>query len=361
MPAHPLTVTDSDPTKHRFDELGRARLVVVPGLSLAAGIAALCWILGRLVPVVGGPVFGLVVGAAVRQLWLGDRVTSLDAGIKVASHQVLQIAIVVLGLELSITNVAKAGKSAFPVMIGTLAAALLIAVVGGRLIKVRGNLQLLVGVGTAICGASAIAAVSAVVDAAEEEVAYAVATIFSFNIVAVLAYPELGRWMGLSQHAFGLWVGTAVNDTSSVLATATVYGAPAAKYAVVVKLTRSLMIIPICLAVGIHSRRRVNAATGDGTSGCAPRLPWTRMVPPFLLGFIAASLLDTAGLVPTSWDKSLTSLTTFLVTVALSAIGLSLRFGSLRKAGLRPLALGGMLWLTVAGMSLALQAATGLL
>jgi uncharacterized integral membrane protein (TIGR00698 family) len=236
---------------------------------------------------------------------------------------------------------------------------LLAAYVYGRLLGVVGDLRTLIGVGTGICGASAIAAVSPVIEATSTDIGYAVSTIFVFNIAAVLAFPVLGHVLGMSQHSFGLFAGTAVNDTSSVVATATTYGSSATQYAVVVKLVRTLMIIPICVGLGWLADRRKAAATGAAPRVSPRRV--LRLVPWFLIGFVIAALVNTAGVVPASTHESLSNVSLFLVAVALSAIGLSTDVSALRRAGAKPLLLGAMLWITVGAASLGLQTLTGTL
>jgi len=244
-------------------------------------------------------------------------------------------------------------------MLGTLAACLLAAFAYGRWLGIAGDLQTLVGVGTGICGASAIAAVSPVIEASSTDIAYAVSTIFLFNITAVLVFPVVGHALGMSQHAFGLFAGTAVNDTSSVVATATTYGSSAASYAVVVKLVRTLMIIPICVFLGALTARRAAAATGAATGSAMPARRALKLVPWFLIGFIVAAALNSAGAIPAGWHCGLSQASLFLVAVALSAIGLSTDAAGLRRAGARPLLLGAMLWVTVAAASVGLQFLTG--
>ena len=243
---------------------GRRGLALVPGLLACAAIAAVATAVGRLVPVVGAPVCGIVFGVG---LGVVVRKRALDAplqpGVSFASRVVLQLAIVVLGTGLSLAQVAKTGWSSLPVLLGTLALALLAAWGVGRLLGIDGDLRTLIGVGTGICGASAIAATTAVIGAAEADVAYAISTIFAFNVIAVLTYPTLGHLLGLSQHAFGLWSGTAINDTSSVIAAAYTYGHAAGDYGVVVKLTRTLMIIPITIALSVMTRRRATKAAAS--------------------------------------------------------------------------------------------------
>lgn len=338
---------------------------IAPGLLLAVLVALAATELGGFVPIVGAPVFGIVLGLLIGAVLAPQ--PSLRTGLDFAAKPVLQSSIVVLGATLSLRQVARVGLSSLPVMLGTLAVALLGAFVVGRILGVRGDVRLLIGIGTGICGASAIAAVTAVVKPRQEHVAYAIGTIFAYNVAAVLLFPLLGHAWGLSPHAFGLWAGTAVNDTSSVVAAAYSFSAAAGPYAVVVKLTRTLTLIPIAVFLGIRHTRR--AAATDGTEGATvesvdsavesgQRLPWRRIVPLFLFGFLATSALDTVGVVPAPWQSGLTHAGTFLITVALAGIGLSLRWGSIRGAGLRPLLLGGCLWVLVASASLGLQAIT---
>ncbi|MDA8438177.1 MAG: putative sulfate exporter family transporter [Propionibacterium sp.] len=332
----------------------------VPGLVAALALAGVATVLGTWVPVIGGPVFGLVLGAVIGHLVLhtapedDSRLAhSLDPGLRFAAKPLLQLAIVVLGTGLSLHQVAQVGGSSFPVMIGTLTVALVGAAVVGRLLHIDGDATTLIGVGTGICGASAIAATTAVIKPKERDVAYAIGTIFTFNIAAVIIFPVLGHLMHMSGRSFGLWAGTAVNDMSSVVATAYSYGQGSGSYALVVKLTRSLMIVPIVIVLSIlHNRRRRTA--GDHTS-----VPWRKVVPLFIIGFVAAAALNSLGLIPAGWHGGLGWLGAFLITTALAAIGLTLDLGEMRKAGVRPLLMGAILWALVAGSSLGLQALTG--
>ncbi len=332
---------------------------IAPGLLVALVVAAVATVLGQFVPVVGGPVFGILLGGLAAALVPALRGSRTSAGYTVAAKPVLQLSIVVLGTGLSLSQVVRVGGQSLPVMLGTLTVALGGAWLFGRLLNVRGDARILIGVGTGICGASAIAATTGVIRAKQTQVAYAIGTIFTFNIAAVLLFPLLGHAFGLSPHAFGLWSGTAINDTSSVVAAAYSFGGGAGAYAIVVKLTRSLMLIPIVIALAIWQARREARATNTDRTVDLAALPWRKIVPPFLIGFVASAGLDSLGLIPNSWHPGLSWLGTFLITIALAGIGLSLRLGDLRRAGPRPLLLGAVLWVAVAASSLGLQALTG--
>jgi uncharacterized integral membrane protein (TIGR00698 family) len=327
----------------------------LPGVLVAAAVAAVATALGELVPVVGGPVFGILLGAVAAAVVPGLRGERWAPGYAVAAKPVLQASIVVLGTGLSLSEVLRVGGQSLPVMLGTLAVALGGAWLLGRWLGVRGDTQILIGVGTGICGASAIAATTAVIKPRQTEVAYAIGTIFTFNIAAVLLFPPLGHLLGLDAHAFGLWAGTAINDTSSVVAASYAYGGDAGSYGLVVKLTRTLTLIPIVMVLAVLKARREAGQPG------VHALPWRKIVPLFLLGFIAAATMNTLGVFPASWHPTLSALGAFLITTALAGIGLSMRLADMRRAGPRPLLLGGLLWLAVAAASLGLQALTGAL
>ncbi|AHK31991.1 UPF0324 membrane protein [Rhodococcus opacus PD630] len=335
-----------------------------PGLSLAVAIAVVATIVGRMFPLIGGPVTGIVLGVLTATLIKpGDR---LKPGIKTSSKFLLQVSVVILGSQLSLTQVVRVGFDSLPVMVGTLAICLIAAYFIGRWMGVIGDLRTLIGVGTGICGGSAIAAVTPVIGAAEVAVTYAISTVFLFNIAAVLAFPVIGHALGMSQHSFGLFAGTAVNDMSSVVAVSATYGTESANYAVVVKLARTLLIIPICLGLAAMVERKTRAdarRTVDGTAAAstATRVRVHRLVPWFLIGFLLAAAANSAGLIPAGAHHGLSATSLFLITVALSAIGLSTDLPGLRRTGPRPVILGATLWAIVSLASLGLQLATGTL
>jgi uncharacterized integral membrane protein (TIGR00698 family) len=337
-----------------------AARLLAPGVAASALIAFAATLAGNRAPVIGAPVFAVVAGMVVATLRPPS--PALRPGIAFTGKRVLQGSIIVLGFGLSLRQVASIGRSSLPVLIGTVVLVLALAVVVGRALRLRSDVTTLIGVGTAICGASAIAATSAVIGAAEADVSYAIATIFTFNVVAVLIYPALGHTLDLSQHAFGVWAGTAVNDTSSVVAASTIYGHAATSYGVTVKLTRTLAIVPICLGLaawGNRSRPGPDGPPGSEPRRPAARLPLLRIVPLFIVGFVAAVSVNTLGLVPHGWHGRLSDLAGWMITAALAAIGLSTRFRDIRMAGARPILLGAILWATIGVSSLLLQAATG--
>jgi len=338
---------------------GQTRLkraaMLVPGLAPVAVLTAVATVLGHLVPVVGAPVFAVLGGIGIALVH--PPAERARPGVSFAAKTVLKTSIVVFGTGLSFHEVLTIGGSSLPVLLGTLAVALLGAVVFGRALGVARDLRTLIGVGTGICGASAIAATDAVISASDADVSYAIATIFIFNIAAVLTFPTVGHALGLSPHAFGLWAGTAVNDLSSVVAASTIFGHGATTYAVVVKLTRTLMIIPMAIGLSAWRRRGVHRSATAGETGQTTGL--RHVVPMFVGWFLVAVALNTVGLVPTGWHHALSVTAEGMITMALGAIGLSTRPRDIRHAGIRPLALGAILWVLVAATSLALQTLAG--
>lgn len=343
----------SDPQAEARPAPGRRRLAWSAGLAAAVAIGLLATLVGRAWPTLGAPVVAVVAGALLSGL-MQRHGGALAPGLGFARGRVLQLSVVLLGAQLSLREVASVGASSLPVMVGTLATCLIVAWLLGRWLGINTDLRTLIGVGTAICGASAIAAVSPAIRAKSADVAYAISTIFLFNVIAVICFPPLGHALGLSQAQFGLFAGTAVNDTSSVVAAATSYGRVAAQHAVVVKLVRTLMIIPIVLALGAVTRRRQpdSVETGGRLRSAVSLVPW------FLVGFLLMVGLNSAGLVPAAIQDPVRQLAGLCIAVALAAIGLSTDIRSLRSTGSRPLLLGLALWLTVTGTSLGLQAVT---
>src|SRR5690625_429233 len=334
----------------------RSITAVLPGLGLALAIGAVATAIGSALPLLGGPVAGVLLGLLTTVLFHPlQRSDRFGTGVKFAGSRLLQTAVVLLGAQVSLTQVLAVGWSSLPVMLGTLAACLLAAWGLGRAMRIDSDLTALIGVGTAICGASAIAAITPVLKPAATKIAYALSTVFVFNIAAVLLFPWLGHVIGMEETVFGVFAGTAVNDTSSVVAAATVYGPIATDTAVVVKLARTLMIIPIAVGLALLVSRRSAPAGSPHEAGSA-RPPIGKLVPWFLVGFILLAALH--PLLPDAATNAGATLAVFLITVALSAIGLSVDLAGIVRTGIRPLVLGATLWLVVSGTSLLIQGAT---
>lgn len=315
------------------------------GLLATFTLALVATFAARFVPVIGAPVFAIVFGVLVRSVVALPE--NVKPGLTFSAKKILQAAIVVSGFGLSLTVVAHTGITTLPVTLVTIAVALVLAPLVGRLLNLKTVLQQLIGVGTAICGASAIAALCSVIEPAEEDVALAIATVFFFNIAAVLVFPPIGHLLALSQDAFGTWAGTAINDTSSVVAAGYVYGQQAGEHATIVKLARATLILPI-VAVFAVMRAREQRASGV-------HVPWMKIVPWFILWFLLAALVNTFGVIPSTWHAGITFVSAFLISMALAAIGLQTQLGRLIRSGARPLMLGFVLWVAVALSSLLTQ------
>jgi uncharacterized integral membrane protein (TIGR00698 family) len=329
--------------------------VRAPGLLLAVTIGLLALLLGRWLPLIGGPVIGIVLGIVVRNLLSpGERYAP---GIAFASKKVLQWSIIALGFGLSLSQVAKTGLESLSVTLVTMTVAFLAAWLLGRWLGVHDKLKILIGVGTAICGGSAIAAVTPIIRPDDHDTAFAISTIFLFNLVAVLLFPLLGHLMHLSDLGFGLWAGTAINDTSSVVAAGYSFSKTAGDYATIVKLTRATLIIPVCLvlafAVATREKRKHAQAGNVGHFSLASIFPW------FILWFLVASAISTAGVVPVAIQPAIHMLAEFLIIVALTAIGLSANLRKMAASGPRPILLGLGVWIAVSVSSLLVQLVIG--
>jgi uncharacterized integral membrane protein (TIGR00698 family) len=323
--------------------------VILPGVLVAAATALVATLLARFIPLVGAPVLAIVLGILLRSLVRLP--PALLPGFGFSAKQVLQSAIIVSGFGLSLAVVVRTGLDTLPVTVGTVAVALVLAPIVGRMLKLESVLEHLIGVGTAICGASAIAAVASVIEPLEGDVSLAIATIFFYNIVAVLTFPALGGLMHMTQSQFGVWAGTAINDTSSVVAAGYAFGADAGQHATIVKLARATFILPIVAIVAVVHARAQRAG--------GVHVPWRKVVPWFILWFVVAACVNTIGLIPAGWHPGITETSTFLISMALAAIGVQTEVARLARSGARPLALGFVLWIAVAAVSLLLQRATG--
>ncbi len=334
------------------------RLSLLWGILPCLVIGAVAWALSTYIPtygkLIGGPVFAILIGILLAPI---KRPAFFQAGITFCGKKILQYSIIFIGFGMSIGTVLKTGGQSLVVMVCTIAASLLTAFFVGKVLRVPGNTSTLIGVGTSICGGSAIAAAAPVIDADDQEVAYSISTIFLFNILAVFLFPALGHGLGLSDTGFGIWAGTAINDTSSVVAAGFAFSDTAGELATIVKLTRTLMIIPITLILALWRTRKLKSQGGTAAANysIAKIFPW------FVLGFLFTAILNSTGLIPEAASDWLNGLGKFGIMVAMAGIGLNTNLKSLFKNGLRPILLGLCCWFMVAVVSLLVQHLVGLL
>jgi uncharacterized integral membrane protein (TIGR00698 family) len=326
----------------------------IKGILFTFILALVATWFGNFLPIIGGPVFGITIGIIINNVFGKPRNTL--KGIGFTSKKILQWAIIVLGAGLSLTKVVQTGRDSLAVTIFTLSAAFIAAYGFGKLMGIPSKLKSLIGVGTAICGGSAIAAIAPIIEADEMEIAYSISTIFLFNIIAVLIFPPLGHLLHFSDKAFGLWAGTAINDTSSVVAAGYAFSNAAGSYATIVKLTRATLIIPISIIFSIvvaFQKKKESKLDTTVNFSMSKIFPW------FILWFLVASLLNTLGLFKGNSIIYINILGKFMIVMALSAIGLSSDFKKMIKAGVKPIFLGLIVWFTVAIVSIGVQVITG--
>ena len=317
----------------------------LPGIALCAAIAIPAWLLGKVFPIMGSPVLGILFGM-VLAFW--RRPDFLNGGIQDTSKKLLQYSIILLGFEMNLFQVVRVGKQTLILMAFTLTAAFVTAYAVGKLLKLSGNTKTLIGVGSAICGGSAIAATAPVIHADDEEIAHSISTIFLFNVIAAFLFPFLGHLLGMSDQNFGLWAGTAVNDTSSVVAAGYSFSNAAGDLAVIVKLTRTLMIVPVTVVLAIDTSRKT-AGAKQGSYRFVKIFPW------FVLGFLTASMLNTFFHIPSETSHLLSQAGKFIIVMAMSAIGLNTNLLKLLESGVRPILLGLICWVVLSVTSLGVQ------
>ena len=328
---------------------------MIAGILTCLVIAVPAWILGKTFPVIGGPVFGILFGII---LAFFKRPEKLEKGIKYTSKKILQYSIILLGFEMNLFNVIKVGGQSLLVMIFTLSASFLTAYFVGKALKIDSNTTILIGVGTSICGGSAIAATAPVIRAKDEDVAQAISTIFLFNIIAVFIFPALGHAIGLSDTGFGMWAGTAINDTSSVVAAGASWSSAAGNntalaFATIVKLTRTLMIVPITLVLAIYTSRKISRENSTEGFSFVKVFPW------FVLGFVLTAILNTFLPIPDEFSAMLVQVGKFMIVMAMTAIGLNTNLKKLLTNGIKPIGLGLCCWFMVAVVSLVVQKVIG--
>lgn len=324
------------------------------GVILCLAIAMPAYYLGKQLPLIGGPVFAILMGMIITFL-VKDK-SKVQSGITYTSKKILQYAVILLGFGMNLSDIVKTGSSSLPIIISTIATSLVVAYVLCKVLKMPSKISTLIGVGSSICGGSAIAATAPVIEADDEEIAQAISVIFLFNILAALIFPTLGGMLGLSNDGFGLFAGSAVNDTSSVTATATawdgIHGSNTLDQATIVKLTRTLAIIPITLVLAFKRTR--DAEKSESTFNLKKIFPF------FILFFILASVITTVFNLPGNITAPIKNLSKFFIVMAMAAIGLNTNIVKLVKSGAKPIFMGFCCWVAITVVCLSMQALLGL-
>ena len=331
------------------------------GVLFCLIIAIPASLLGKQIEVVGGPVFAILFGMVLALVFPKNRREQLAAGVTYTSKKVLQYAVILLGFGMNLSQILSKGAQSLPIIVSTILTSLVIAFVLCRVMNVPGKIATLVGVGSSICGGSAIAATAPVIDADDREIAQAISVIFLFNVIAALVFPTLGGMLGLTNEGFGLFAGTAINDTSSVTAAASAWdsmhpGANVLESATVVKLTRTLAIIPITLVLACWQMHLARKAGGDAKSTFSLK----RAFPMFVLFFVLASVVTTVFQLPASVTAPIKELSKFFIVMAMAAIGFNTDIVELVKKGGKPIVLGFCCWIGIACMGLGMQHVLGI-
>lgn len=324
-----------------------------PGILACLCIAVPAWFLGRTFEVVGGPVFAILLGMVMALFWKEQG--RARAGINFTSKKILQLAVVLLGFGMNLSSVAKVGAQSLPIILSTITTSLVAAFVLHKLLHMDAKISTLIGVGSSICGGSAIAATAPVIGADDEEIAQSISVIFLFNVLAALTFPTLGGMLGLSNEGFGLFAGTAVNDTSSVTAAAAawdgIHGSNTLDTAAIVKMTRTLAIIPITLVLAfLRTRQEEKSVRSTGVTVSLKEIfPW------FVLFFVLASVVTTLLPLPAAVTGFLKSASKFFIVMAMAAIGLNTDVVKLVRTGGKPIFMGFCCWVAIACVSLGVQ------
>ena len=313
------------------------------GLLLCLLIAIPSWLLGKAVPVVGGPVFSILIGMIVT-LILTDK-TVFSPGINFTSKKILQTAVVFLGFGMNLTEILAKGKQSLPIILSTITTSLVIAFIMYKILHINSNSAVLVGVGSSICGGSAIAATAPVIRADDEEIAQSISVIFLFNVIAALVFPSLGAALGLTNEGFGLFAAATAWDG--------IHASNTLEAAAIVKMTRTLAIIPITLVLAIYKSRKSKNTEGSSFS-------LKRAFPMFVLFFVLASVVTTIFHLPAGVTAPLKELSKFLIIMAMSAIGLNTNIVKLVRTGMKPILTGFCCWIGIAFVSLMMQHILGI-
>jgi uncharacterized integral membrane protein (TIGR00698 family) len=320
---------------------------LTPGLLVVLLIAVVARGLARFTSPVPDVVIALAAGMLIRNTVAPGAV---QPGVKFTIAHLLRVAIILLGAGLSAQAILKMGSATLVLIVPLVIVAVLLGLLFARLFNLRGTIGTLLGAGTAICGGSAVLTVGSVIDSTEEEMAYVITTIFTFNLVALMVFPPLGHMLKMSEMAFGAWTGTAVNDTSVVVSTGYVFGPIAGASATVVKLARTVLLVPLAVAVGLaYAWRRRSPQTSTGVwQRAAGAMPW------FILGFLGMATLNSLGVFSPEFSRSLTMIASFLMVMVLASVGLNVDASKIWRLGARPMLVGLLLAACMAVFSLAL-------
>ena len=315
----------------------KERLRFLLGVAVCFAVAAISLLLEELIP-------GGLLGASIIALFMGTIINSffhpawMKPALKFTSKKVLKAAIVLLGASLSVSTILSVGKMTFFVMIFTFA----MCFGGGYFIRklfgLNWKLSNLISAGTGICGGSAVAAIAPVIDADDKDIAFAMSSTFLFDMVMIALYPLMGKALGMSDIAYGIWAGTSVNDTASVVASGYAFSEAAGDFATMVKLTRTIAIIPTVLVfawIGVRMKKKEMQATGDGK-----KVNMMKIIPWFIGGFLLLAIANSIGFIPAAVSGVMKTASKFLMVTALAAIGLSTSITDFKKAGLKPMFYG---------------------
>ena len=307
------------------------------GIAICFAVAALSVLAEKMIP-------GELLGASIIALFMGTIINSffhpawMKPALKFTSKKVLKAAIVLLGASLSVSTILSVGKMTFFVMLFTFA----MCFGGGYFIRkifgLNWKLSNLISAGTGICGGSAIAAIAPVIDADDKDIAFAMSSTFLFDMVMIALYPLMGKALGMSDIAYGIWAGTSVNDTASVVASGYAFSEVAGDFATMVKLTRTIAIIPTVLVfayIGTRIKQKELKAANNGR-----KVDLMKIIPWFIGGFLLLAIFNSVGFIPTAASTVMKSTSKFLMVSALAAIGLSTSITDFKKAGLAPMFYG---------------------
>ena len=315
----------------------KERGVFLLGVAICFAVAGLSVLVERLIP-------GELLGASIIALFMGTIINSffhpawMKPALKFASKKILKGAIILLGASLSIKTIMSVGKMTFFVMIFTFAMCFGGGYFVRKLFGLNWKLGNLISAGTGICGGSAVAAIAPVIDADDKDIAFAMSSTFLFDMVMIALYPLMGKALGMTDIAYGIWAGTSVNDTASVVASGYAFSEAAGDFATMVKLTRTIAIIPTVLVfayIGTRIKQKELQAANDGQ-----KVNIVKIIPWFIGGFLLLAVVNSIGLIPVVAGKVIKGISKFLMVTALAAIGLGTSITDFKKAGLRPMFYG---------------------